>query len=86
MEIPDETWAKIKLAIYEGRKIEAIKLYREATSLGLKESKDFIDKMEGEMRAKEPERFTQASQKSGCMAILVLGLLIGIAIGLASLG
>lgn len=70
MEIPDETWAKIKLAIYEGKKIEAIKLYREATSLGLKESKEFIDKMESEMREKEPQRFTNAGS-TGCFGMLV---------------
>lgn len=29
----------------EGRKIEAIKLYREETGLGLKEAKEFIDSL-----------------------------------------
>ncbi len=72
MEIPDETWAKIKLAIYEGRKIEAIKLYREVTSLSLKDAKDFIDKMEAEMREKEPQRFTHPPGSSGCSVVLVL--------------
>jgi len=79
MEIPDEVWARIKLALYEGKKIEAIKLYREQTSLGLKESKDFIDKMEAEMREKEPQRFTQAAGGSGCSAVLVLLAMAGIA-------
>lgn len=70
MEIPDETWAKIKLAIYEGKKIEAIKLYRKATSLSLKDAKDFIDKMEAEMREKEPQRFTSAGG-TGCSGMFL---------------
>jgi len=78
MEIPDETWAKIKLAIYEGKKIEAIKLYREVTSLSLKDAKDFIDKMEAEMREKEPQRFTHTPGSSGCSVALVLLVMVAI--------
>lgn len=75
MEILDEGWAKIKLAIYEGKKIEAIKMYREYTSLSLKDAKDFIDKMEGEMREKEPERFTKPAGSSGCGAVFFYAML-----------
>lgn len=32
--------------IHRGRKIEAIKLYREATGAGLKAAKDFIESLE----------------------------------------
>ena len=32
--------------VREGRKIEAIKVYREETGVGLKEAKDFIDSLE----------------------------------------
>ncbi len=35
----------IKQSIFAGRKIEAIKLYREETGLGLKESKDAVEQL-----------------------------------------
>lgn len=37
-------------ALMRGNKIEAIKLYREQTGLGLKEAKDTIDALERQMR------------------------------------
>jgi ribosomal protein L7/L12 len=33
-------------AVQSGRKIEAIKLYRKATAVGLKEAKDFIEEVQ----------------------------------------
>ena len=33
-------------ALQRGEKIEAIKLYREATGVGLKEAKDFVEEMQ----------------------------------------
>ena len=41
--------AEIIALLRRGRKIEAIKLYREMTGLGLKEAKDAVDRMEGLM-------------------------------------
>lgn len=38
--------ADIAQALRDGRKIEAIKLYREATGVGLKEAKDYVDTIE----------------------------------------
>ena len=35
--------AELKSLISEGKKIKAIKLYRQATGIGLKEAKDYID-------------------------------------------
>src|SRR5262245_60603400 len=39
----DQLPAQVRAALVAGRKIEAIKLLREATGLGLKEAKDRID-------------------------------------------
>lgn len=36
---------EIKTLIAEGKKIKAIKRYREITGVGLKEAKDYIDKL-----------------------------------------
>ncbi|HEY7349566.1 MAG TPA: ribosomal protein L7/L12 [Ktedonobacterales bacterium] len=41
---------QIKWLLMQGKKIEAIKVYREQTGLGLKEAKDTIDAIERQMR------------------------------------
>ena len=68
---------QIANAIYAGRKIEAIKLHREATNSDLAYAKDFVERLEAELRVREPEKFA-ASKSKGCMAgtsaILVLVL------------
>jgi ribosomal protein L7/L12 len=48
----------IQEALFKGDKIEAIKLYRDGTNLGLKESKEAVEKLELELRKAAPERFT----------------------------
>ena len=66
-------------AIYSGQKILAIKQLRDASGLGLKEAKDVVEKLEGELRAEHPERFTSKSSKSGCTSIVML---LVVAVGL----
>jgi ribosomal protein L7/L12 len=69
-------------AVYGGRKIEAIKQLREVSGLGLKESKDIIEKLEAELRAAHPERFTTPASKNGCtvstslIIIVVVGMVM----------
>ena len=55
--IPENKLAEIKAALVAGRKIEAIKWYREAAGVGLTEAKDAVEKLEAELRAASPERF-----------------------------
>ena len=43
--LDEGTLESIRAALKRGNKIEAIKLYREATGLGLKASKDFVEAM-----------------------------------------
>ena len=72
---PDSDPAKlaaIETALFAGRKIEAIKHYREMTGLGLKESKEAVEQLEVELRAKVPEKFTSKA-KTGCASVLVMG-------------
>jgi len=68
---------EITSLIYEGKKIQAIKIYRNATFKGLKESKEFVDQLSMELYEKYPDRFTvKPSASSGCgTAILFLGLI-----------
>ena len=73
-EMNDSQRQAIIEAIEAGRKIEAIKLYREATGLGLKESKEFIDQLTVQLIDEDPERFERAKQNSGCAAIILIAL------------
>jgi Ribosomal protein L7/L12 C-terminal domain len=66
-QLPDEAVVRISDALYAGRKIEAIRLYRQATKLGLKESKDFIEALEVRLRQESPEKFTAPPGQAGCV-------------------
>ena len=57
---------ELRQLLRDGRKIEAVKRFRETTGLGLKESKDAIEAL---------ERGTPDSKKSGCLGVLLLPLL-----------
>lgn len=67
----------IQEALFKGDKIEAIKLYRDGTNLGLKESKEAVEKIEAALRQQSPEKFTAKAGK-GCLGLIVIfgGLLL----------
>jgi hypothetical protein len=65
-------------ALYAGRKIEAIKQLRKWSGLGLKDSKDIIDRLETELRAAHPERFTAPKKSGGCLVIAILLFPVGV--------
>ncbi|MCI0394942.1 MAG: ribosomal protein L7/L12 [Chloroflexi bacterium] len=52
-EEPDLTVRpQVEALLRQGKQIEAIKLFRTVTGLGLREAKDAVDKIEREMRGK----------------------------------
>lgn len=59
--------------LFAGRKIDAIKHYREQVKpgAGLKESKEAVEQLEAGLRAQHPEKFT-AKAKSGCAMVLAV--------------
>ena len=71
-EYTPEEMERICAAIYAGRKIEAIKVYREASGKDLKDSKEFIESLESKLREDAPDKFTKPAGKSGCLVVLVL--------------
>lgn len=60
--------------LFAGRKIDAIKLYREQVQpgAGLAEAKETVERLEAGLRAQHPEKFTAPAQKSGCTAVLAV--------------
>ena len=46
----DDLDARVARLVADGHKIEAVKLYREATGLGLKEAKDAVDEIQRQMK------------------------------------
>ena len=75
----DQQKEEILKYLVEGRKIPAIKAYREATGMGLKEAKDVIDEWERKLRAEHPDKMPQAN--SGCGAVIAAMLLLLAAVG-----
>jgi hypothetical protein len=70
-ELTPEQLTAISNVIYSGNKIEAIKLYRTATGKDLKDSKDAVDKLAAELKARNPAMFARQRSQSGSLATLV---------------
>ncbi len=73
-QIPEEQLKLVKDAIFNGRKLEAIKLYKEFTSAGLREAKIAVEELEEELRKYSPEKFSSApgAGAKGCRRTAVL--------------
>mgnify|MGYP000883793604 CR=1 FL=1 len=74
MELTDSEKEAITQAIFAGRKIEAIKLYRQATGMDLKPSKDFVEALTERLREEHPDRVPPATRGCGT-TVLLLALL-----------
>lgn len=80
-KISDEQAGRIGAALEAGRKIEAIKLYREFTGSDLKTAKDAIEALIAGLVSREPEKYARLAGAQGCAgraALLVLALAAGI--------
>jgi hypothetical protein len=76
---PEIQAARIKEEIFAGNKIQAIKLHRELTGMGLKESKDAVEAMEAELRRTSPTLFSQTPGKAtGCLSLIALVVTVAI--------
>lgn len=77
-QLTDQQVAKIGEALIARRKIEAIKIYREATGAGLKESKDFIEALIPRLQQQDPVKYAGlAAQGKGCASVLLVGCVFG---------
>jgi hypothetical protein len=67
---------EIEKEIFAGRKISAIKLYREVTGVELADAKNAVDDMEVDLRRQYPERFV-GKARSGCMSVVACVGIVG---------
>jgi hypothetical protein len=67
-------------ALRRGNKIEAIKLTREATSMGLKESKEAVETFLGADTSGVSQAFNAAHPKTGTVTLLIYVILVTLAI------
>ena len=78
MRTAEDVIKEIDEAIKNGQKIKAINLFRQATGLGLKESKEFIDgcKSGDDISVDVIKNLEEAPQGVGCgtAALFILGL------------
>lgn len=58
--------------IFCGQNIQAIKLYRDLTGVGLKEAKDEIEAMEALLRFDSPRKFIAQPNNAGCFGAATL--------------
>jgi hypothetical protein len=66
MSETDENLRRVKKAILAGRTFDAIKAHREASGGSIMDAKLFIDKLEAQLRAEEPEKFVEDPSSAGC--------------------
>jgi len=78
LELTPEQKQSFAEALYAGNKIAAIKQLREASGLGLKESKDIIERLESDLRAAHPERFAASKKSGGCLVLLIMVFPVGV--------
>lgn len=75
-ELTTEQRESIATALYAGNKIEAIKQLRERSGLGLKESKEIVERIEAEFRQSHPERFAQPVRKGLPLGLILTFLIV----------
>ncbi|EMI52416.1 hypothetical protein [Rhodopirellula sallentina] len=84
-ELSPEMEREIREFVEQGKKLHAIKVYKEHVNSSLLEAKNAIEAMEKEAASKQPESAVVQSQ-SGCAGMLVLiATTFGVALGAIAL-
>lgn len=75
---PEQT-QQLTDALATGRKIEAIKLCRQASGMGLKEAKEYVEKLTAPLLEQEPEKYAalKSTPGGGCTSVILLSLTLG---------
>ena len=78
--VPDDKLTQIAEALFQHRKIDAIKLYRNSTGVGLAEAKSAVERIEQKLKESAPEKFTAAPKRKGCLALVIVGCALASAV------
>jgi hypothetical protein len=78
-ELPQGVIEEIRAAIFAGKKIQAIKVYRTAANTGLKEAKEFIERLTERLYEESPDEFSSAPGGVGCAGVLLIGAVVFVA-------
>ncbi|MDQ8186968.1 ribosomal protein L7/L12 [Pelagicoccus sp. SDUM812002] len=65
-KLSDEQMNRLSEALEKGRKIDAIKAYRDATGIGLKDAKVAVEKLHADLHEQYPDRYPAPSTSVGC--------------------
>lgn len=77
-KISEVAQTEIEQAIFSGRKIEAIKIYRAAAGVGLKEAKEAVETLTSNLRLQSPDKFSASSSGCGTAAAVLIALAAGV--------
>jgi len=75
--LPDDKIAQLSSAIQDGRKISAIKLYRQYTGASLKDAKEAVELLAADLHAQFPDKFPPPTTAKGCAGTTAMFLLAG---------
>jgi hypothetical protein len=70
--------------VFAGRKILAIRIYRQATNSSLVDAKNFIEALEVRLRQESAEKFSNLPGKACCSGSAILLLAIAAAVYIAA--
>jgi ribosomal protein L7/L12 len=73
-----ENLAPVEEALFRGKKILAIKRYRQCTDAALAEAKMAVERLERELRFKSPEKFIATEPDEGCLGMVVLLIVVAL--------
>lgn len=71
-DLSSESIDEITELIFSGRKVQAIKRYRELRGTSLREAKKFIESLTAQLQETSPERFSSPSGQGCSPAILAV--------------
>ncbi len=83
-EVPQETIQAVGEALKAGSKIEAIKIYREATGVSLVQAKEFIEKLGDQLAESDPDQYSAAQSRRGCPGVVLLAVGLGLIAGVGA--
>jgi len=72
-ELTPQQTKQIEDALAAGSKIEAIKLYREFTGLGLRDASIHLDQLAAQLVQRDPAKYGKLMQKAkGCASVIAV--------------